>query len=326
MMKHVAGAVVVMALAGAALALPAAAQSGGTDPCEQSPGGADCQLAARAFRAAYAQTGILAAGGNPVPGLESTGGITLGIVPKTTASLRVSAARQRLPDLASVSGDDRTATATAIRLGTATRLFEGVSAGPINGVGALDLLLDAALLPAAGQSRDAAAAFGAGGRIGIVRETFGTPGVSLTAMYRHVGRQQYGRLCPVPDVSCEDASLGEAAFSTNDLSGRLAVGKRVGPVGLLGGVGLDRFSTSGGVVSYVAGGIDATRADRGVERHDRRWSFFGNLSYALIVGSLVAEGGWMEGGEPDLVIDGDLGHYDPGKGTPFGSLALRISL
>jgi hypothetical protein len=317
-----------MALAAAALAFPltATAQSGGTDPCEQSPGGVDCQLAARAFRAAYAQTGILAAGGNPVPGLESTRGITLGLVPKTTASLRVSVARQLLPDLASVSGDDRTATATAIRLGTATRLFDGVAAGPINGVGAVDLLLDAALLPAAGQSRDAAAAFGAGARIGIVRETFGTPGVSLAAMYRHVGRQQYGHLCPVPDVSCDGATRGEASFAVNDASGRLTVGKRVGPVGLLGGVGIDRFSTSDGVVSVVQGGIDATRADYGIQRHDTRWSFFGNLSYALIVGSLVAEGGWMEGGEPDLVVDGDLGGYQAGKGTPFGSLALRISL
>ncbi len=317
---------VVMALAGAVLALPAAAQSGGTDPCAQGDLGTDCRLAARTLRAAYAQTGILAAGGNPVPGLESTRGITLGLVPRTTASLRISAARQQFPDLASVSGDDRTATATAIRLGTATRLFEGVSAGPINGVGALDLLLDAALLPAAGQSRDAAAAFGAGARIGIVRETFGTPGVSLTAMYRHVGRQTYGHICPVPDVSCDGATLGEASFAVNDASGRLTVGKRVGPVGLLGGVGLDRFSTSGGVIGFVQGGIDAIRADYGIQRHDTRWSFFGNLSYALIVGSLVAEGGWMEGGEPILVVDGDVGGYQAGKGTPFGSLALRISL
>jgi hypothetical protein len=320
---------VAMALAAAALTVPltAKAQSGGTDPCEQSLGGADCQLVARAFRAAYAQTGILAAGGNPVPGLESTRGITLGLIPKTTASLRVSVARQTLPDLASTSArDERTATATAIRLGTATRLFEGVSAGPVGGVGSIDLLLDAALLPAAGQSRDAAAAFGAGARIGIVRETFGTPGASLTAMYRHVGRQQYGHLCPVPDVSCDGATRGEASFAVNDASGRLTVGKRVGPVGLLGGVGIDRFSTSGGVVSVVQGGIDATRADYGIQRHDTRWSFFGNLSYALVVGSLVAEGGWMEGGEPDLVVDGDLGGFEPGKGTPFGSLALRISL
>ncbi|HYH82648.1 MAG TPA: hypothetical protein VEX86_22845 [Longimicrobium sp.] len=318
---------VVMALAAATLALPAAAQSGGTDPCAQLPAGADCQLVDRAFRAAYAQTGILAAGGNPVPGLESTRGITLGLIPRTTASLRVSAARQSLPDLRDGSdGEDRDATATAIRLGTATRLFEGFSAGPVGGVGALDLLLDAAYLPAAGQSREGAAAFGAGARIGIVRETFGTPGVSLTAMYRHVGRQEYGSLCPIPDVQCDEPGRGEFSFAVNDVSGRLTVGKRVGPLGLLGGVGVDRFSTSGGEVRFYPPVLEPALSRRSIRRHDRRFSFFANLSYALVVGSLVAEGGWMEGGEPSVVFDGDAGTYEAGKGTPFGSLALRISL
>jgi hypothetical protein len=320
----------VTALAAALLALPAAApaQSGGTDPCAEPTSGADCEITARALRAAYAQTGILAAGGNPVPGVESTRGITLGLIPKTTASLRVSVARQRLPDLSEgpVANEERSATATAIRLGTATRLFEGVSAGPVSGVGAIDLLLDAAYLPAAGQSREGAAAFGAGARIGIVRETFGTPGVALSVMYRHVGKQTYGSLCPIADVQCEDPGYGEAEFAVNDVSGRLTVGKRVGPIGLLGGVGVDRFSTSGGEIRFFPPVLEPSRVVRSIERHDRRFSFFANLSYALVVGSLVAEGGWMEGGEPNLVFDGDLGGYEAGKGTPFGSLALRISL
>ncbi|HEU4558799.1 MAG TPA: hypothetical protein VFS20_13155 [Longimicrobium sp.] len=324
-MRHV-----TMALAAAVLALPTAAraQSGGTDPCTEPTSGASCDFTARALRAAYAQTGILAAGGNPVPGVESTRGITLGIIPKTTASLRVSVARQLLPDLneGPVANEERTATATAIRLGTATRLFEGVSAGPVSGVGAIDLLLDAAYLPPAGQSNEGAAAFGAGARIGIIRETFGTPGVALSVMYRHVGTQQYGSLCSVPDVMCDDPGYGEAEFAVNDISGRLTVGKRLGPIGVLGGVGVDRFSTSGGEIRFFPAVLEPGRAELPIRRHDRRFSFFANLSYALVVGSLVAEGGWMEGGEPELTFDGDNGSYQAGKGTPFGSLALRISL
>jgi len=317
-----------VAAAAAALALPppARAQTGvcGPAPAAVSP----CAQAVAALEAAYPEAGILAAGGNPVPGVESTRGITLGIVPRTTASLRVSAARQHLPDLGVAStAEDRSATATSIRLGTATQLFSGVSAGPIGGVGAIDLLLDVALLPAAGQGRDAAAAFGAGARIGVIRETFGTPGVSLTAMYRHVGRQQYGHICPVPDVSCDDPGAAEAAFATNDLSGRLTVGKRLGPVGVLGGVGVDRFSTSGGRVSYIISpSVEPVRIHDEVSLHDTRWSVFGNLSYGLIVGSLVAEAGYMGGGDPTVVFDADDGQFEPGKGTPFGSLALRISL
>ncbi|HET7229306.1 MAG TPA: hypothetical protein VFJ16_04855 [Longimicrobium sp.] len=320
---------VMMTLAAAALALPAtaAAQAGGTNPCGQLPPGPDCELTFQAFRAAYAQTGILAAGGNPVPGVESTRGITLGIIPRTTASLRVSAARQSLPDLRDeTSGDERSSIATAIRLGTATRLSEGFSVGPVGGVGAIDLLLDAALLPAAGESHNAAAAFGAGARIGLVRETFGTPGVALTGMYRHVGKQEYGHLCPISDVVCDDPGRGEYSFAVNDASGRLTVGKRLGPVGVLGGVGVDRFSTSGGVIRFYPATLEPVLSERDVKRHDTRWSFFGNLSYGLIVGSLVAEAGWMEGGEPNLVIEGDLGGFEAGKGTPYGSLALRITL
>lgn len=321
---------VMIPLAAAVLALPAAAraQSGGTDPCGEPASDPNCEFTARAFRAAYAQAGILAAGGNPVPGVESTRGITLGIIPKTTASLRVSIARQLLPDLSEgpVADDERSATATAIRLGTATRLFEGVSAGPVSGLGSIDLLLDAAYLPAAGQSREGAAAFGAGARIGIIRETFGTPGVALSVMYRHVGKQQYGSLCPVPDVMCDDPGYGEAEFAVNDVSGRLTVGKRLGPIGVLGGVGVDRFSTSDGEIRFFPAVLEPSLTERGIERHDRRFSLFANLSYALVVGSLVAEGGWMEGGEPELTFDGDSGSYQAGKGTPFGSLALRISL
>jgi hypothetical protein len=315
----------------AVLAVPAAAAAQ-EDVCGLSlptvPSESSCTLALATVRAAYAQTGILAAGGNPVPGLESTRGITLGIIPKTTASLRISGARQRLPDLRNASaGDERSAVATAVRLGTATRLFDGVSVGPIGGLGSIDLLLDAAVLPATGQSRDAAAAFGAGARIGIVRETFGTPGVAVSAMVRHVGRQQYGHLCPVPDVSCADSDRGEASFATRDVSGRLTVGKRVGPVGLLGGVGVDRFATSGGRIGYViAPSLEPINVDADANVHDTRWSAFANVSYALIVGSLVAEGGYMGGGNATRVFDGDVGGYQAGKGTPFGSLVVRISL
>lgn len=288
---------------------------------------ADCDVAVDVLRAAYAQTGILAAGGNPVPGVESTRGITLGFLPGITASLSLGVARQSLPDLREGSaGEERNAVATAVRLGAAKRLFDGVAAGPVSGVGAIDLLVDGAVLPSAEQGRKAAMSMGAGARLGLIRETFGTPGVSVTAMYRHVGKQEYGHLCPIPDVACEDSNVGEARFAVNDVSGRLTVGKRLGPVGVLGGVGIDRFSTSNGSVRFYGGGLEPTAREVEVDRHDTRWSAFGNLSYGLIVGSLVAEAGYMGGGEASLVFDGDAGHYQAGKGTPFGSLALRITL
>lgn len=318
---------VVVMLAAAALVTPPVAARAQNDACvgQQST---NCDVTVNLLRAAYAQTGILAAGGNPVPGVESTRGLTLMIVPGATASLRVSAARQSLPDLGSESaGDERDAVATAVRLGLVKTLFNGVAAGPVSGVGSIDLLVDGAVLPAAGQSRKTATSIGAGVRLGLIRETFATPGVAVTAMYRSVGRQEYGHLCPIPDVACDDSGVGEASFGVRDVSGRLTVGKRVGPVGLLGGVGIDRFSTSGGQVVFFGNTVEGPdRISLSMDRHDTRWSFFGNLSYGLLVGSLVAEAGYMTGGEPSIVFDGDAGMYEAGKGTPFGSLALRITL
>lgn len=313
-----------MTMVAAALAMAPAAVRAQDVSCTV----AACYRGFVALATAFPQTGILAAGGNPVPGVESMRGITLGIIPKTTASLRLSVARQVVPDLraGAAAADDRSSAATAIRLGTATRLWEGVSSGPVSGIGAIDLLLDAAVLPAAGESRSAAAAFGAGARIGIIRETFGMPGVALTAMYRHVGRQEYGQLCPVSDVACgEDDFDAATSYSVHDASARLTVGKRVGPVGLLGGVGWDRFSTDGAAVAFISGTPDPVRTALSMKLHDTRWTAFANLAYALTVGALVAEGGVMSGGDETITIDGPPA-FDTGRATPFGSLALRISL
>lgn len=305
-----------------------AAAQGASDAClahpaaEPQPG---CYLAAQAIASAYPQTGVLVSGGNPVPGVESTRGITLGIVPKTTATLRIEGAWISLPELEGRSGDTRSALATAFRASTATRLFEGISAGPVGGLGAIDLLLDGALLPSSGESHRATAAFGVGARIGIVRETFGTPGVALSAAYHHAGRQEIGGRCG-PAAPCPLGAAATAAYSLNDVGARLTVGKRVGPVGLLGGAGWDRFSTSNASFQYPLGGTDASFGVADVRLHDSRWSLFGNVSYALIVGSLVAEGGWSGGGGAVRGYERAGSGFDPGKGTPFGSVSLRVSL
>lgn len=272
-----------------------------------------CFNAAQALASAYPQVGIAAAGGSPVLGTEGTRGVTLGIVPNTTGTLRLNVARVGLPDLesAAASPDERTSTVMAVKLETASRLFEGWTSGTATGIGSLELLLNAGLLPASGALTKAASTFGAGVRLGVLRESFGTPGVALSAMYRHTSRTGFG-----------DADAASTGFAVRDVSSRLTVGKRVGPVGLLGGVGWNRFSTEG-TYAYRSG-LTAATAD--VKLHESRWSLFGDLSYALPVGALVVEGGWMSGGDAVAGYTSGSDGYDPGQGTVFGSLGLRFSL
>jgi hypothetical protein len=272
-------------------------------------------VARQALESAYPQVGIAAAGGSPVLGTEGTRGITLGFIPKTTGTLRLNAARLRLPDLRSNESleDVRTSVVTVVKLETATRLYDGFASGTATGIGSLDLLLDAGLVPGTGDLHGTGTEVGGGARLGLLRETFGTPGLALSAMVRHTSRLRYGNY----DTG---ASL---EFPVTDLGSRLTVGKRVGPVGLLGGVGWNRFSTRGSTgYRYISQGPAALDA----KLDDSRWSLFGNVAWALPVGSLVVEGGWMSGGDAITGYDPETHGYDPRDGTVFGSLGLRISL
>lgn len=299
---------------------PAAAQLPGQPACQNQPQSTGCAVALQALASGAAQVGIVAAGGNPVPGVEGTRGLTLGIIPRTSLSLRVSTGRVRLPDLDRPEAQ-RTVAPFALKAGLATHPFEGV-----RGLSALDVLLEGGVLTGTGDGGRTAAVLGAGARLGLLRETFTAPGVALSGMFRHVGPVHLGQGC-VNVPGCGVGPDGEVNFGVNDFSARLTVGKRVGPVGLLGGAGWDRFSTTHGFIGYQGtGGFEPTSGTVAVDRHDSRWSAFANLSYGLTVGSLVAEAGWMSGGDAVAGYTPPSGGYDPGQGTFFGSIALRVQL
>jgi len=310
-----------VAIAAAALAFGCVPAGGSA---QSSACGAESMLSGcpgvyQALASAAPQFGIVAAAGNAVPGVEGTRGVTLGIIPRTTGMLRVSGAAVHLPDL-ETAGGERAITPVAVKLGTATQLFDGTAGG----TGALDLLLEGGLLTGTGQGGRTAAIFGAGGRLALLRETFATPGVALSGMFRHTGRMQYGSDCSaLPCVGFD----GEAVFGLNDVSARLTVGKRVGPVGLAVGAGWDRFSTTGGSIAYRGSPVATPSSGTAeVDVDDARWSAFVNLSKSLLLGSVVAEAGWMSGGDAVPNYTPGQGGYDPGQGTFFGSVALRVQL
>jgi hypothetical protein len=305
---------------------PAAAQDDPLPSCSAFSADADaCHAVRQALHSAVPQVGIAVLGGSPLPGTASVAGVRLGFVPGLTLSLRANAAGIKLPDVryGQQNGVSNQASKTLLYAGAdaAVALFQGFSSGTASGIGALDLLLSAGVLPGNGGLRGSLPTYGAGVRVGLLRETFGTPGVSLTGAWRGTGQAEYGGAC-AGGGSCAAGTAPALAWHLHALSTRLVMGKRVARVGLSGGAGYDHYSDGNAHFTASSGGALLERRERVGEG---RWSAFAGLSWALPAGALTAEGGWMQGG--DAVAGYPSGAaYDPGAGTPFGSLSLRLSL
>ncbi|MBD0320160.1 MAG: hypothetical protein ICV87_07500 [Gemmatimonadetes bacterium] len=339
-----------------AIAAPAslAAQTDIDNVCDEFSGNANlqsrCASVAQAVDAAQPQLGILMAGGNPTLGTASTGGVRLGILPRVSAGLRLNVVFARLPDIreedsanGEVSPDKFSVPAPALGANVSVGVFPGISVAPmVGGFGAIDLLGSATVLPVSLAGVDGLeknpVSWGAGARIGLLRESFITPGVSVSVMYRRMGDIQFGDVCEGdegPAVGGSDASctgegdFGEIDFGLSNVSTRAAVSKRLLGFGLTAGVGYDRFETDANL-AFRAPSVTGNTARpvyrfSDVQVDNDRWSAFLNGSFTLLVGSIVAEAGWMQGQEP---ISGfpARSDFDPKEGTFFGSIGARLSL
>lgn len=350
----------LLVLAALSLAATPAGAQAVSAPCARPdvPGSARdfCLSVAQAVESAQPQVGILIAGGNPTIGTASTGGLRLGVLPRVSASANLNVAFIRLPDiLAEQAG------ATAQRLNDAVGIpapalsgtisvgvFPGISLLPtVGGVGAIDLLGSASWLPVSGfEAMRDDLAFGGGVRVGLLRESFLTPGVSVSLMHRRLGTVRYGNVCSAVGAgqttagegydfesgSCPGGGdPGEFALDLSDWSGRAAIGKRLLGLGLTGGIGYDRFASdvdfgfrapSGalpGRAGYYARATD-------IELDNSRWSAFLDASLTLLVATIGVEAGWLQGSEPIRGFDLSGSEFDPGDGTFFGSLGVRLAL
>lgn len=337
---------IAFAAAAALFAVPAAAQgdietictSGGVPVAAQE----ECTVVAQAVDAAQPQLGILLAGGNPTLGTASTGGVRLGVIPRVSLTARLNVVGARLPDIrqeAESEAEQFMLPAPAVGANLSVGLTQGFSLAPmIGGFGAIDLLGSVSVLPLSllgDEFGDNAFSWGAGARVGLIRESFVTPGVSVSLMYRSLGDVSFGDVCegteaPIADnrFACTgDGDFGEIRFGLDNWSARAAVSKRILGLGLTAGVGYDRFETSADFAfrAPVAPATEGIYRFNGVAVDNDRWSAFVDASFTLLIGSLVAELGWMQGADP---IQGfpEASDFDPGEGTFFGSLGARLSL
>ncbi len=133
--------------------------------------------------------------------------------------------------------------------------------------------------------------YGIGARIGLLRETFTAPGISLSIVHKWFGRLQLGDL----DAD-ENSQLG---IDMRALSFRGGLSKRFVALGVALTLGYDNFSSdvdfslrvpgeSFGAEVPVVPGSDPFDLDSG------RFSAFLDLSYVALFVNFVGELGWQE--------------------------------
>ncbi|MEX0979618.1 MAG: hypothetical protein WDZ89_00895, partial [Gemmatimonadota bacterium] len=304
-------------------------QTGAAADCAGAPAPllARCVEAALAFEAVQGGFGLVGTGGGSVfPGNASTFGRRFGSQPRTGWNLQLSGVRLTRPD---VTGEgtglpaEETATIPALLATAGIGLFDGFSPLPtVGGVLAVDGILSGSItFPRGPGFGDNVYGYGIGLRVGLLRESFMLPGVSISTMLRGSSTIRLGDPALAPPV--------DMAFDVSTISVRGTVGKDFLVVGLLGGVGYDRYRSDAeiGVRDPAAppGGIYRI-SPRGFTTG--RTVFFGGATMTYLVAQLSAEAGWATGYDDSVGIarGSSPEAYDPTGGTPFLTLTGRLTL
>lgn len=314
-----------------------------------------CYTVAQAVESIQPQLGIAVSGGNVTPGSATHGGIHLTGLPGLTITGKVNFVGARFPDVSDASSGvgrvtgEKSIPAPVLQGTAALGLFSGFSATPtLGGIGAIDLLGSLSWLPIKASQlhgfgeNTATTAYGVGGRLGILKESFLTPGVSVSVMYHSLGQVSYGDVCETTAAATGDGGTGyqvqygactgagdpgEFAFDLKDLSSRAQIGKHFGLFGLAAGVGYDRWKSTidYGFRGDCAGSSNCFVRVTNADLDNDRMSAFADASVGGILGSLVGEVGWLQGADPIDGYSAAASEFDPKKGTVFGSVGLRLT-
>ena len=300
---------------GVGFVLALTALSAGTAQAQTCAGGAAqaCNATVHDVMQLQPRLGIGLVGGNPVAGASSTLGMRIGRVPRITVAGRVTGVN------ADVRDDDLF---TSINLDAAVGVFSGLTLLPtIGGFGSLDAIASAGKVFLADRvSSEDPSSWALGLRLGLLRESFTAPGVSVTGMYRKIGDAEFSLAAPSGAVE------SYAMTDNSALSVRAVVGKRLFVLGATAGVGWDKYQSDIDVersVSPLPG--DTTGFAKDGHKSDRL-TIFGNVSWTMLILNLVVEGGWQGGGDRFTfpLPSGQSSKTD--DGTYYGSLAIRLAL
>lgn len=279
-----------------------------------------CNAVAQVAEIVQPAAGVALAGGNPVPGASSTLGMRLGSMPRITVAGRITGAFMNLADIerATSTGDNK-GVARSLNLDAAVGVLSGWSLAPtIGGFASLDVIASVGKLSLPDEFTQSPASWAVGARIGILRESFTAPGVSITGMYRRIGDIQYGS----KQLTESDAMF--RLYDNSVMSVRAVAGKRLFVLGANVGVGYDRFSST--VESQLNGDSSLPAIDDELVLEPGRFTAFANVGWTMLILNVVAEAGYQRGGDaftPPLP-SGQSSRTD--KSTYYGSLAIRLAL
>ena len=279
-----------------------------------------CQSAVLAAQAIRGGIGLADAAGADLSGASSTIGRRLGSAPRVSLDLRLRMARFRMPDIlgggTGVAGENAI-NGYGVKGSIAVGVLDGFSLMPtVGGLLSLDLLGSASLI-FLGESDGFLGNEGilsVGGRLGIFRESFTLPGLTVSVM------QSFGQ-----NVDWTSAAVSGSQMDT-DISTttvRAIIGKDFFTLAVLGGVG---WNWDRGEMGIQVPDPTIT-GEQGIgsmgDLTTRRSVYFAGVSITRLVFQLSVEGGWARGYDG---LAGYAGAYDPGAITPFASVAGRLTI
>ena len=276
-----------------------------------------CTGAAVGARAIQSQAGLLAGAGVEVPGTATTLGTRVGGGPRLAFSVRAGLVDMSFPDLSDPLVTREAGTmATAVHGRASAGLFDGFQVMPtVGGFLSLDVFGQASLLflPEDEGLTGGSRSYSAGLRVGVLREGFTVPGMSVSVAKRFPD-----------DVSYLAAGgPGGSEVAPSVISYRAALGKDLFAIEWLAGVGYDEYDGDVTLDVVDSGGV-ASRVTTSAALGSDRIMYFGGASTTLgIILTLSIEAGWAEGFE---AVPGWDGPHDPTSGTLFGGLAARLTL
>jgi len=290
--------------------LCAAADRDLTSPCRE------LVLAALAVQRGV---GLASALGSDVPGTSSTAGRRIGSVPRFGFALAANGIGMGMPRVSasSVEGlaEEVEPAVIGLRAVVSAGLVDGFQLGPgIGGIFSADLIgsYSRLWLPEGEGFGGPSSGVGLGARVGILRESFTVPGLSVSVARR------WHETVGTGDVSAGNPGEVEADLEVTSL--RAMLGKNWFVVGLMAGAGWDRYVGEAAV--SATGGLDEPGAVTG-RLASERTVYFASAWYNFLISQLSLEVGVADGVN-DPFADRS-GEYDPSRRSWFASVAVRVT-
>ena len=264
--------------------------------------------------------GLVGALGSDVPGSASTLGRRLGSMPRLGLSVSGGILGVSVPEIAAATSagleGKETLALAGMRVDFAAGILDGFRLAPtVGGILAVDLIgsYSWARLPEGAGVSGASSGVGLGARVGLLRESFTLPGISVSATRRWHGSIQGG------EIDAGTAIQADADLTVSSL--RAVAGKNWFVLGIMGGMGWDRYEGDARL-SVPRGATDAGSVTGHIA--SERTIYFVGAWFNFLITQLSGELGVADG-----VADpfGDrAGAYDPAGFTWYLSAAFRLTL